>query len=514
LLRQEERQQQGLVLLLLEVKRMESEPDNMELQPVATIRVETALSRYPVHRLARKGTIEINIQQGKKNGQETRWEVDYSKKHGQPGPLAYKLDTLIINRRIEESPRPLPKTIRLGSLKEICRELGMAETGGNTNQIKTSLYQNALAGINAKTRYKLNDGTEQTLEAVFTRYSVILTGEKFPDGRKADAVYVVLNDLFMQIINGAMTRPLDYDYLKSLPPAPQRFYEILSYQMYAALRYDRPRAKLTYSELCSHAPLTRHSEWENVRSQLNKIHRPHRQSGYITQVEIQQTTDGRGMPDWVMLYQPGPKARAEYRAFTKRGGPTTLKIDDSEFLPPTAMSEQSETERQLIRRGVTGDIARELVCDHSEEKITAQMERLDWLVEKKPRKIEDPAAYLVQAIKNDYAAPKGFVSLADRRKREETKRAAEHKTAELRRRKQEETRRENEERKAADVEIERLTPDERTELEAELLAQADPETRRSHESRGMAPFRETLMLMMLRQHFAEKRNAGQVAAEA
>jgi hypothetical protein len=27
-----------------------------------------------------------------------RWEVDYSKKHGQPGPLGYKLDTLIINR--------------------------------------------------------------------------------------------------------------------------------------------------------------------------------------------------------------------------------------------------------------------------------------------------------------------------------------------------------------------------------------------------------------------------------
>jgi hypothetical protein len=55
----------------------------------------------------------------------------------------------------------------------------------------------------------------------------------------------------MHVLNGAMTRPLDYDYLKSLPPAPQRFYELLSYQMYAALKYDRPRAKITYSAFCA-----------------------------------------------------------------------------------------------------------------------------------------------------------------------------------------------------------------------------------------------------------------------
>jgi hypothetical protein len=483
---------------------MESETNNMEVQPITTIRVETALSRYPVHRLARKGHIDISIQQGKKKGQEIKWEVDYSKKHGQPGPLAYKLDTLIINRRIEESPRPLPKVIRLGSLKEICRELGMAETGGNTNQIKKALYQNAMAGINAKTRYKLNDGTEQTLEAVFTRYSVVLTGEKFPNGRKADAVYVVLNDLFMRIINGAMTRPLDYDYLKSLPPAPQRFYEILSYQMYAALRYDRPRAKLVYSELCSHAPMTRHVDWENVRSQLNKIHRPHRESGYILAVDIEMTIDAGGMPDWIMLYQPGPKARAEYRIFTRRGGPTTLQIEDPETMP--SIAEQSEIERELIRRGVTGDIARELVCDHAEERISAQMERVDWMLEKKPSKIEDPAAYLVQAIKHDYPPPKGFVSPAERQKQAEAKQAGDRKATDKRRRAREEEQRRDKEHHVADAYLKQLTPAARAKLEAEVLTQADPETRAAYDDASLRMFRDTLMLNLLREHLAQKRN--------
>src|SRR4051812_21087462 len=108
----------------------ESQPAN-ELVPLNPIRVETALSRYPVHRLARKGSIDISIKEADRNGGETRWEVDYSKKHGQPGPLAYKLDTLIINRRIEEASRPIPRLLKLGSLSDICRELNLSDSGKN-----------------------------------------------------------------------------------------------------------------------------------------------------------------------------------------------------------------------------------------------------------------------------------------------------------------------------------------------------------------------------------------------
>lgn len=453
------------------------EPDNQpgtELSPITAIRVETALSRFPVHRLARKGHIDISVREGSK-AEKTRWEVDYSTKHGQPGPLAYKLDTLIINRRIEEARRPIPKIIRLGSLKEICRELGMAETGGNTNQIKKSLFQNALAGITAKTTYRQQDGAERTLEAVFTRYSVILTGEKLPDGRKADSVYVVLNDIFMQVINGAMTRPLDYDYLKSLSPAPQRFYELLSYQMYAALKYDRPRAKLTYSDFCAHAPQTRHVEWERVRSQMTKVHRPHRQSGYIASVDFQETTDAGGKPDWVMLYKPGPKALAEFRAFTKRGGPSVLEIEPLQTEGALPLADITDLEIELIERHITPVVAAELVRDHGEEKIRAQMERLDWLLEKKPEKVDDPAAYLVGAIRNDYAAPKGFVSKAEKQRRLEARQAKERAAALERKRERDAAEREKAERQVISAYWESLAPEQQAELDAASRALAGAE---------------------------------------
>src|SRR3954462_4400160 len=225
-----------------------------ELVPLKVIRVETALSRFPVHRLAKQGTASIEIREKSEAGDVLiQWKVSYNSRYGQPGPLAYKLDTLIVNRRIEEASRPIPKIINLGSLHDICRELGLSE-GQSKNHIRQALRQNAFAGNTAKIRYKSGDKSERTLEADFTRYSVVFTGEELPDGRKADAVYLVLNEIFLQVLNGAQTRPLDYDYLRDLPPASQRLYELLSFQIYGALRHDRPRARLSYAEFCTHAP--------------------------------------------------------------------------------------------------------------------------------------------------------------------------------------------------------------------------------------------------------------------
>ena len=480
---------------------------NVELAPLNPIRIETALSRYPVHRLSKHGELAIDIREKNEAGEVfIRWEVNYIDKFKQPGPLAYKLDTLIINRRIEEAARPIPRIIRLGSLNEICRELGQADGGKNINHLKNALRQNASAFITAKIRYRQNDGTERTVEADFTRYHVVFTGEELPDGRKADAVYIVLSDIYMQIINGAITRPLDYDYLKSLPPAPQRFYELLSYQMYAALKNDRPRAKLRYSELCTYAPLARQYQWNHAGSQLARIHAPHLKSGYLAAIDVQDTVDGDGRPDWLMLYVPGPKARAEYRAFTRRGGPTVLEVEPFALSPaPTVPApDRSPLEAELIARGITPAMAGDLVRDHGEEKILAQIEQLDWLVETKPKKVADPAAWLVAAIRNGHAAPKGFVPKAERERREEARRAQERAQAEEHRREREQAARDQAQRQAVDAYLERLSPAERKALEAEALARADVETRQSYEEAAPARFRASVLLGLVREHVARE----------
>src|SRR5262249_12301266 len=285
-------------------------------------------------------------------------------------------------------------------LHDICKELGISEGRAKTI-VKNSLYQNASSFIKSKICYRQSNGAEKSLEAGFTRYHIVFTGEELPDGRKADAVYIILSDIYMQVINGAMTRPLDYDYLKSLPPAAQRFYELLSYRIYATLKNDRPRAKLLYSEFCTYAPLVRQSDWDVIRPQMARIHAPHKRSGYLAAIEFQDTADGEGRPDWVMLYTPGPKARAEYRAFTRRGGPVVLEVEPPvlDSSPPLPTPGPSPLEAELIGRGVTPAMAGELVRQYNEKTIRAQLEHLDWRLETKPRKVADPAAWLVAAIR-------------------------------------------------------------------------------------------------------------------
>lgn len=287
-------------------------------EPIAfeIIRTETALSRFPIHRLFGKGDdFNVDIRKQDADGRlALLWKVSYNSEYGQPGPQAYKVDTVVVNERIEEAGQPVPKVLRLGSLSQICENLGLADSGKNRSDIRRALLQNASAFVTAKLTYKSADRAERSVDAGFTRYSVIFTGETLPDGHRADAVYLILNEVYMAILNTAQRRPLDFDYIRELSPAPQRFYEIVSYQIYPAVKYDQ-RAKLAYSEYCLLSTQVRYYDFEHVKKQMWKVHHPHLRSGYIAKVDYEATTDAAGRPDWTMIYTPGPKAKTEQLVF-------------------------------------------------------------------------------------------------------------------------------------------------------------------------------------------------------
>ena len=392
---------------------------NSELIPKDIIRIETALSRFPVHRLAKQGSISIEIKDTRPTGEvKTNWEVTYNSKYGQPGPLAYKLDTLIINRRIEEAGKPVPKLMKLGSLSEICKELGVVSGGKIKSDLKTALYQNAFAGITAKITYKQTDGTERNLDAGFTRYSAILTGETLPNGSKADAVYLVLNDIYMQILNTAQTRPLDYDYLKELTPGAQRFYELLSYQIFAALKYNHPNANYLYSVYCTYAPQTRYDDWEHVRKQMYKIHLPHIKSGYIEKVYFEEIWSENGTRDWMMKYVPGPKARGEHKASQRKHRTAKRKEPEQLLLAAAAPAPEQGTDYEaehLVAKlksfGIAETKARSLIQRHqaaTEAQIAAYPYR-----EGRPQK--NAAGWLVAAIEGNYTLPALYLEAEEKK---------------------------------------------------------------------------------------------------
>ena len=289
--------------------------------PLSILRTETVLSRFPIHTLAKRGRVAIRIRRANALGDlELRWEVSYNEHYGPPRQLAYKLDTIVINQLLDALPRPLPRLLKVGGLRQICTLLDLYDSGRQHAELKSAFHQNASAYIVAYLRYRGRDSIERTVNTGFTRYSVIFTGESLPDGTKADAVYLVLSEPYLDILNHAPVRPLDYAYLKVLTPMTQRFYEILSYKMFAALKHRHAHATLRYTDYCLLSTQQRYTDAVHVQKQMYKVHRPHMQSSYLTQVQYEATMDDDGVPDWLMHYTPGPKARAEYAAFMRQPG--------------------------------------------------------------------------------------------------------------------------------------------------------------------------------------------------
>jgi hypothetical protein len=300
-----------------------AEDEKAMLMPLEVIRIENVISKFPVHNLAKTGRVNIRVNRKRADGEvEFRWEVSYNERYGEAKQLAYQIDTLIIAKRLHdyfEANKPTPEVIPIGSLYQICQELGMnPQSGKNKNNIKRALAQNAGAFIDAHISFKDRNGEERRLSAQFTRYAVVHRDQKLPDGRKADQVYIVLQPVYLEVLNSARWRPLDFTYLKELPPASQRCYEIISTRIFAALKYGHPRAELTYSDYCLFSAQMRHAKYKSFRAQMDHVHKPHLSSGYLTKVEYKETLDEEGKPDWVIAYYPGPKARAEFSHFNPR----------------------------------------------------------------------------------------------------------------------------------------------------------------------------------------------------
>ena len=156
----------------------------------------------------------------------------------------------------------------------------------------------------------------------------------------------------------------------------------------------------------------------------------------------------------------------------------------------------------LIGQGVTRSTAAELVKSFDAARIQAQLDHLAWVQDAKPSKISDPAAWLVSAIKADHAAPKGFISPAQRQQLAEAKAAKEREDSEARRRRQAEAAHERAAKAKIAAYRKSLNAEQLAQLEAEVIAAASDELRRNLDDPAMKLFRGTLIIQATNEHIA------------
>jgi hypothetical protein len=456
------------------------------LQPIIRIGVESELSKFPVHNLALRDSINIEIRETNAKGQLlVKWEASYNSRFGRPGPLAYKVDTMVLNRRIDEARTvdafgnaiPVPEVLPLGSLREIADILNL---GGDTAAVKRALNQNVGIIISSKIKQKLADGTERSLEASFSRYGIVFTGENLPDGTKANGVYLVLSKLYREILNFAPIQPQNWAHTE-MPAASHRFYVLLSNRMYATLESNGREAKMPYSYFCQRAPLTRHQDYQKFKSQMYKIQKPLKEAGYIDETRWEERKDSDGSRDWMMCYTPGPLAKAEYNEFNPNKKPipidrelTPWRKERRKRLPkPEPGSElQAVVLAELAKRGVgeadASPLLNNLPAGHS---VLDLLEYGDYLITRNRGRIENPPGFYISLLRRKVPIPPGFISS---RKAKEIQAANRAKQQAFQERQQVAERTEQEERNRMDAQIDAL-PEERRrflfeQAKAQLLA--------------------------------------------
>lgn len=165
--------------------------------------------------------------------------------------------------------------------------------------------------------------------------------------------------------------------------------------------------------------------------------------------------------------------------YRKNGHDWTIRLvrsHDAPVLAEPPTPEPNPLVSELVKRGVTEATAVELVDQHAPEAITAKLDVFDWLVGRGDRKIKtNPAGYLVESIRKDYAPPKGYESSADRERRTVAAQANEKAAAEQRRKTLDAKTQAVDEAEAVEHYWNALTADQQAKLEAEALESVEPE---------------------------------------
>jgi hypothetical protein len=241
----------------------------------------------------------------------------------------------------------------------------------------------------------------------------------------------------------------------------------ISKQLYRFLDkrfYKKPEWTFDLRALaCEHIGMSRNYESWRLKQKLQPAIDELTSAGFLRPMFADEQFKRSGHGQWTVSFAKNGRAAAE--------ASQPMVADDC----------PSELESELIARGVSQKIARELVATVPEGQIRMQIEQTDWLRKTGRRKITDLGAFLTQAIRDNYARPEGFISAAEKVARQRAANERRKQEAAEARRKQERAKRREENRAKILAYWEGLSVPERETLKAEALAASDPEHKRIYE---------------------------------
>ena len=409
----------------------------IELAIPETIRSEFHFLKFPFFdlcpRTSKKDRIEVKEVEETTEGKiEVWWKVSRNIDSDLPSSFARKIHKEVVEKTLNGALKPIQRLIRLGSMRQICKDMNIAASGKSIKEIKKALQDIKAATIEAKGtfRKKEKNGAKKFFEGSFNLYDMIFfTGETLPDGAEADAVYILLNDMYVQNFNNNFVVPLDYQYFQVLRgDISSRMYEVLSVWFYPALENGKTYIEKWYSELCNYFPLIRQNKQFKAKGILKDAHQQHVKNGFLAREP--EWIDTSKKDDWLIRYYIGPKASNWYKQ-NKKVSPLAGEIKQlekplvvkklvreekkEENIPEQqAKTEENPLVKQLVDLGITQRIAKKLVEQGKPELIEAWIGAINDVSAAK-----DKAAFLVRAIQEDWALPEIYKQRKEQKKKQE-----------------------------------------------------------------------------------------------
>ena len=361
--------------------------------------------------------------------------------------------------------------------------LGWPDTGPSYKRITTSLDRWA----NVYCRYE-NSWWDKPQRAYATKGFGIIDDFELNDGGRSEQMGLfksnfAWNEVFFASLQSGFVRTLDLGVLFKLKyPTSQQMYRYLGKHFHRCreLTLDlKPFA-------CEHVGLGRnYSDNGKIKEKLQPAIEELEAIGFLEPMARARRYIKVNSGEWKIILRRAVGAERSDREASGIPVPT----------PPA-----SALEAELIARGVTPAAAAELARRYPAERIRAKLEVLDWLLAKKDKRVaRSPAGYLVESIRDDYAAPKGFEPQADRAKRLEAEERQRRAGVEARRH-DTAVERAREEAQQARITAywDSLGPAEREAIQERALAQPHPllSLYRRHRGRGTSEERRYLKLIL------------------
>jgi hypothetical protein len=403
-----------------------------DVLPPDIIRSEVNFLALPFFALSRRDThgrmkteYHTTVQRGDER-LEVSWKVLAHQEYGYPGPFDREVHKAI-EHMVSEMRPPLENPIRLGSLYNIAKLMGVKFSGRASQDIKKAIQRIIMTGIESKGTF-YQKGQAKWATDIFHLYErVVFLGETLPDGATADTNHLFFSSWYLDNINARYVKPLDYAFFRSLHGhVASRLYELLGLKFYGM--GSHPFIRYRYSTLCQLLPVTRHRHPSQAKRKLEPAHQELISTAFFKDVEWAKIPGESN--DWYVTYWPGTRAKEELWRFPRQQALTQEPVQGTSQVPPTSPLEDDEpapvagkdtsrkrtkkalfelTEAQLEAFKALQDLG---VSKGTAEDLGRQFEAKavhNWIsVVRNDEGIQDPPAYLVKALREGWQLPESF----------------------------------------------------------------------------------------------------------